>query len=97
VRYGGQILYCRREKYHKVLQTKQTYFRSPPTALIAAARYEKMIEAFGGRGYLAKTTDEINKYLTEVTKDPERVALLNILISPMSMRKQQVCQVVINV
>lgn len=64
--------------------------RSPPTALMAAARYEKMIEAFGGRGFCARKTDEINRYLTEITKDEERVALLNILISPMSSRKTQV-------
>lgn len=64
--------------------------RSPPTALMAAARYEKMIEAFGGRGFCARKCEEINKYLTEITKDEERVALLNILISPMSSRKTQV-------
>lgn len=64
---------------------------------MAAARYEKMIEAFGGRGYCARTTDEINKYLTEVTKDPERVALVNILISAMSSRKTQVTVVTRNV
>lgn len=57
---------------------------------MAAARYEKMIEAFGGRGFCARKTDEINRYLTEITKDEERVALLNILISPMSSRKTQV-------
>ncbi|XP_048731281.2 2-hydroxyacyl-CoA lyase 1-like [Ostrea edulis] len=77
------------EDVWKSMQEEDLTLMSPPTALIAAARYEKMIEAFGGRGYVAKTTDEINKYLTEVTKDPERVALINILISPMSMRKQQ--------
>nr|XP_022297186.1 uncharacterized protein LOC111106696 [Crassostrea virginica] len=77
------------EDVWKSMQAEDLTLMSPPTALMAAARYEKMIEAFGGRGYCARTTDEINKYLTEVTKDPERVALVNILISAMSSRKTQ--------
>lgn len=77
------------EDVWKSLQAEDLTLMSPPTALMAAARYEKMIEAFGGRGFCARKCEEINKYLTEITKDEERVALLNILISPMSSRKTQ--------
>lgn len=55
--------------------------------LMVVVRYEKMIEVFGGRGFCVRKCEEINKYLTEIIKDEERVAFFNILISFMSFRK----------
>eukprot|EP01112_Ceratiomyxa_fruticulosa_P008941 TRINITY_DN2325_c0_g3_i1.p1 TRINITY_DN2325_c0_g3~~TRINITY_DN2325_c0_g3_i1.p1 ORF type:complete len:550 (-),score=108.98 TRINITY_DN2325_c0_g3_i1:97-1746(-) len=55
----------------------------PPTALTPGTRYEKIIEAFGGKGYFVTNVDELRKTLHEVfdTKVEKKVpVLLNIMI-----------------
>jgi len=51
----------------------------PATALSPNSRYEKIIEAFGGKGYFATKPDEIKSSLKEALK--EKVpTLINIMI-----------------
>ncbi len=52
-----------------------------PTVLMRQARYERLIEAFGGIGYAANTPAEITRALTEAL-DAGKPALINCAIDP---------------
>ncbi|MEQ4694602.1 oxalyl-CoA decarboxylase [Providencia manganoxydans] len=52
-----------------------------PTALMAGARYDKMIEAFGGIGYNATTPDEIQQAL-KAGLESGKLTLINVVIDP---------------
>jgi 2-hydroxyacyl-CoA lyase 1 len=59
-----------------------------PVAYYPNARYEKVIEAFGGDGYFCETPDELKTALkTAMAKD--KAAVINVMISPQSQRKPQ--------
>jgi len=59
-----------------------------PNALIYGARYDKMMEAFGGFGAFVKDPKDIKKALDEAMKFPGP-ALVNIVLSQNSARKEQ--------
>ncbi|NJO21765.1 MAG: hypothetical protein HC868_00935 [Sphingomonadales bacterium] len=59
-----------------------------PNALIYGARYDKMMEAFGGKGFFCKEPKEIRKALDEAMKFPGP-ALVNVVLSQSSARKEQ--------
>lgn len=68
-------------------------FRAPPTALLPNARYERIIEAFGGKGFFAETPDELRKTLKSAFEDTRKIkkpVLINVMISPYADRKPQV-------
>jgi len=50
-----------------------------PTVFVKNARYDKMIEAFGGVGYQVTTPDELTKALTEAIA-AGKPALINAVI-----------------
>jgi oxalyl-CoA decarboxylase len=52
-----------------------------PTGLLRDARYEKMIEAFGGRGYHCTDTPSLTKALTDALASG-KPALINAVIDP---------------
>lgn len=54
-----------------------------PTTLDAAARYDKIIEAFGGQPYNATTPDELAKALEESIAS-RKPALINVVLNPAS-------------
>jgi oxalyl-CoA decarboxylase len=54
-----------------------------PTGLIRGARYEKLIEAFGGAGYYATDTPGLTKALGEALTSG-KPALINAVIDPMA-------------
>ncbi|KAM7427115.1 2 hydroxyacyl CoA lyase 1 [Porites harrisoni] len=65
---------------------------APPTALKPNTHYERIIEAFGGKGYFAETPEELNTALTfvfEETKKVKKPVLINVMISPYADRKPQ--------
>ncbi len=62
--------------------------RVPPSVYTIGARYERVIEAFGGRGHLVQTPDELGPTLKEALNDP-RPNIVNILIDPRAQRKPQ--------
>ena len=78
-------------------------FRAPPTALLPKARYERIIGAFGGKGFFAETPDELRTALAsafEETRKIKKPVLINVMISPYADRKPQVLKsllVVMNV
>jgi 2-hydroxyacyl-CoA lyase 1 len=63
-------------------------FKLKPNALIYGARYDKVMEAFGGKGLFVKEPKDIRKALDEAMafKGP---ALVNIVLSQGSTRKAQ--------
>ena len=64
--------------------------RAPPVTLLPEARYDEVMTAFGGRGFLVRTVEELRSALQISLDDWERPSLLNVLIDPSSDRKQQV-------
>ena len=60
----------------------------PPFALLPGARYEKVMEAFGGRGYFVERPEELLPALTAATSG-SGPALVHILIDPRAQRKPQ--------
>ena len=59
-----------------------------PTAYVPQARYEKVIEAFGGKGFYVETPDELKPALDAAFAE-RRPDVVNIMISPQAQRKPQ--------
>ncbi len=54
-------------------------------------RYEKIIEAFGGKGYFATTPTELEGALHEsLTTYADKPVIINVAVNPQSTRKSQV-------
>lgn len=64
--------------------------RAPPVTLLPEARYDEVMAAFGGKGYLVRTVEELRSALELSLTDWQKPSLLNVLIDPSSDRKQQV-------
>jgi len=63
--------------------------RPPPAfAYTVNARYEKIIEAFGGKGYFVTTVNDLRPTLKEAMGYP-RPCIVNIMIDPRAQRKPQ--------
>uniref|UniRef100_A0A4W6DHX5 2-hydroxyacyl-CoA lyase n=1 Tax=Lates calcarifer TaxID=8187 RepID=A0A4W6DHX5_LATCA len=62
---------------------------APPVTLLPEARYDEIMTAFGGRGFLVRTVEELRSALQLSLSDWEKPSLLNVLIDPSSDRKQQ--------
>ncbi|MHB8576092.1 MAG: thiamine pyrophosphate-binding protein [Dehalococcoidia bacterium] len=60
----------------------------PPTALTPDAHYERVIEAFGGDGYYARTPAEVRAAMRQAV-DRRRPALINIVIDSQAVRRAQ--------
>ena len=63
-------------------------FNMKPNALIYGARYDRVMEAFGGKGFFIEEPKDLKAALEEAMafKGP---ALVNVRISQSSQRKQQ--------
>lgn len=62
---------------------------APPVTLLPEARYDEVMAAFGGRGFLVRTVEELQSALELSLSDWSKPSLLNVLIDPASDRKQQ--------
>lgn len=60
----------------------------PPFVYTTQARYERVIEAFGGRGYFVTTPAELASALKEALSDPVP-SVVNVMIDPRARRKPQ--------
>jgi thiamine pyrophosphate-dependent acetolactate synthase large subunit-like protein len=60
----------------------------PPNAFVPNARYDKVIEAFGGKGYHAETPQELRTALEESFASGE-TTLINVTINPDAKRRPQ--------
>jgi 2-hydroxyacyl-CoA lyase 1 len=59
-----------------------------PTAYVPQARYEKVIEAFGGKGFFVETPDQLRPAL-DAAFATDGPAVVNIMINPSAQRKPQ--------
>jgi len=55
---------------------------------VVGARYEKVIEAFGGKGYHAETPDQLRAAMQSALADPTP-SLINVVIDPKAQRRPQ--------
>ncbi|KAF4088257.1 hypothetical protein AMELA_G00080940 [Ameiurus melas] len=62
---------------------------APPVTLLPEARYEQVMSAFGGSGYLVRTVEELCTALQQSLNETATPSLINVLIDPSSDRKQQ--------
>lgn len=60
----------------------------PPNAFVPNARYDKVMEAFGGKGYHAETPQELRAALRE-SFDSGETTLINVTINPDAKRRPQ--------
>ncbi|EDO37544.1 predicted protein [Nematostella vectensis] len=71
---------------------KKPALEALPMALSPNASYEKMMEAFGGKGYCAQTSAELHKALEQAfynTATTCKPALINVIIDTSADRKPQ--------
>lgn len=61
--------------------------------LLPEARYDQVMTAFGGRGFLVRTPEELRSALELSLSNWDQPSLLNVLIDPSSDRKQQVINI----
>ena len=54
------------------------------------ARYEKVLEAFGGNGYFVKTPEEIQTAMKKSMANSKQASLVNVMISTTADRRAQV-------
>ena len=59
-----------------------------PTSYVPQARYEKVIEAFGGEGWFVETPDELRPALEKAFASG-KPSVVNIMINPSAQRKPQ--------
>jgi 2-hydroxyacyl-CoA lyase 1 len=60
----------------------------PPGAFVPNARYDKIIEAFGGKGYHVETPQELRAALQASFASGE-TTLINVMLNPQSKRRPQ--------
>ena len=60
----------------------------PPGAFVPNARYDKVIEAFGGKGYHVETPEQFRAALQESFASGA-TTLINVAINPQSRRRPQ--------
>jgi 2-hydroxyacyl-CoA lyase 1 len=62
--------------------------RVPVSVYTPRARYEKIAEAFGGRGFFVTRPAELGPALKEALTDP-RPTIVNVMVNPRADRKPQ--------
>ena len=60
----------------------------PPNAFVPNARYDKVMEAFGGKGYHVETPQELRAAL-QASFDSGETTLINVTINPEAKRRPQ--------
>jgi 2-hydroxyacyl-CoA lyase 1 len=60
----------------------------PPGAFTPGARYDKVMEAFGGKGFHVHTPEELRRALQDSFASGE-TTLINVMINPQSKRRPQ--------
>lgn len=77
------------ESWKTIQSSEDLPLNIPPTSLTVDAHYERIVEAFGGKGYFVRTPEELKSSLSTALKATDQVSLINVMISPMAQRKQQ--------
>lgn len=77
------------EETWEALQSDDLALSIPPSCLTAGAHYERMVEAFGGKGYFARTAEQLKSSLTTALTSKDQISLINVMINPQAQRKPQ--------
>ncbi|KAH9488516.1 2-hydroxyacyl-CoA lyase 1 [Bulinus truncatus] len=77
------------ETWEKAEKAGDLFLSVPPNALEPNTRYEKLIEAFGGKGYYVQTRDELRNSLETAIRDDKTPSIVNVMIDPGAQRKTQ--------
>ncbi|GIY15063.1 2-hydroxyacyl-CoA lyase 1, partial [Caerostris darwini] len=87
---NGGIYFGLEEDSFKSLQEGDTPLglSIPPNSLSLAAKYDKICEMFGGKGYNVKTVEELRSAFKECL-DVKQPCVINITIAPFSQKKAQ--------
>jgi len=87
------VFFCLWFKLFKVVSGKRCSLL--PTALTPGARYDQVISAFGGKGYLAETRQQVREAFLSCLADSQTTSLINIIVSSTAGKKPQVdCDIV---
>ncbi|XP_055924701.1 2-hydroxyacyl-CoA lyase 1-like [Argiope bruennichi] len=87
---NGGIYFGLEEDSFKSLQEGDAHsaLSIPPNSLSLAAKYDKICEMFGGRGFNVKTVEELRTAVTECLKIKEP-CVINVTIAPFAQKKAQ--------
>ncbi|KAL5006951.1 hypothetical protein ScPMuIL_015757 [Solemya velum] len=77
------------EESFKSIPAKDLPLRAPSTSLLPNSHYEKIMEAFGGKGYFVTTPSELHDSLQMALQDIHNPALINVVIDPAAQKKPQ--------
>lgn len=77
------------EETWEALQSDDLALSIPPSCLTAGAHYERMVEAFGGKGYFVRTAEQLKSSLTTALTSKDQISLINVMINPQAQRKPQ--------
>lgn len=83
--YGGLTESVLQELQENSLPSLTT----PPTTLSPGARYDRVIEAFGGTGFRCRTLEELRAAVKSCLECTDEPSLINIEIDPFAQRKPQ--------
>lgn len=86
---NGIALGVEKEEYEYVKSEDDLRLGLRPTGLTPNSKYDQVIEAFGGKGYMAKTREELRNCFKLCLKETERPSLVNVIISPSAGKKPQ--------
>ncbi|XP_013395875.1 2-hydroxyacyl-CoA lyase 1 [Lingula anatina] len=78
-----------KETWTSMTNEEDPCIASPPFSLSPMVRYDQMMKALGGEGYLAMTPDEITTSLRKCLDDKVKPSLVNVIIRGDAARKQQ--------
>jgi 2-hydroxyacyl-CoA lyase 1 len=77
------------ETFGSARQTADPLLSLIPTALTPKARYDQIITAFGGKGYMAETRKQVREAFIACLADTKGTSLINVIISPTAGKKPQ--------
>lgn len=86
---NGIAMGVEEEEFKRIHREEDPRLSLIPTGLTPNSRYDTMIESFGGKGYLAKTREELREYFARCLKDEKSTSLINVIISPFAGKKPQ--------
>ncbi|XP_068092187.1 2-hydroxyacyl-CoA lyase 1 [Hyperolius riggenbachi] len=75
--------------WNAMLQAGDPTSVAPPVSYLPNAHYEKVMSAFGGKGYFVQTPEELKQALTSSFSEKSLPSLINVMIDPQSDRKKQ--------
>ncbi|XP_055698831.1 2-hydroxyacyl-CoA lyase 1 [Phlebotomus papatasi] len=83
--YGG----FDQESYDTIRSDGDLTQVTPPSALTVETRYENMMALFNQKGYFVREIPELQKAVQESLTLTDRPTIINVIISPSAVRKQQ--------